>query len=193
MPRATQLRALALALLVVLASGVAAQAPGVPPDLQAAILVRTLAYDRALKSRAGAAVVVGVVARAGDKASLAAQDEMVRAFATAEPRTVLGLPLKGVAVTFKDRAALVAWAAQEGADALYVTPGLVDDLATLRSVCDELKLASFGANRTLVEKGLAVAVVAKGGTPRLVVNLASARASGLDLDPKLLQLSEVLK
>ena len=184
---------MAVALLVLLAGSAVAQAPGVPPDLQAAILVRTLAYDRALKSRAGAAVVVGVVAKAGDKASLGAQDEMVRAFAATEPRTVLGLPLKAVAVTFKDRAGLAAWATQEGADALYVTSGLGDDLATLRSVCDELKLASFGANRTLVEKGLAVAVVVKGDTPRLVVNLVAARASGLDLDPKLLQLSEVLK
>lgn len=185
--------AVALVLLFLLAGDVGAQAPAVPPDLQAAILVRTLAYDRGLKARAGTAVVVGVIAKAGDKASQAAQEEMVRAFAAAEPRTIFGLPLKASAGAFKDRASLAAWVAQEGVDALYVTLGMAEDLAVVRSVCDELKLASFGANRSFVEKGLAVAVVAKGDTPRLVVNLASARASGLDLDPKLLQLSEVLK
>lgn len=182
---------MALLIFVLLAGGAGAQA--VPPDLQAAILVRTLAYDRALKARAGGAVVVGVLAKAGDKSSQAAQEEMLKAFAAAEPRTILGLPLKASATAFKDRASLAAWAAQEGVDALYVTAGLAEELASVRSVCDELKLASFGANRSFVEKGLAVAVVAKGDTPRLVVNLASARAAGLDLDPKLLQLSEVLK
>jgi len=192
MPRGTAFRAVALA-LVLLAGRSLAQAPAVPPDLQAAILVRALAYNRALKARAGTSVVVGVVGKAGDKLSTETQQQMLRAFSAVEPRTVLGLPFKAVGVTFKDRDALAAWASQEGVDALYVTPGLAEELGPVRSVCEELKLASFGADRSFVEKGLAVAVVTRGDTPRLVVNLKSAQAAGLDLDPKLLQLSEVLR
>jgi hypothetical protein len=170
-----------------------ADAQAVPPDLQAAILARTLAYDRALKAKAGAAVVVGVLAKAGDKSSLEAQQQMMRALAAVEPRSVQGLPLKASAAVFKDHAALVGWIEQEGLDAVYVTPGLADDLATIKSACEVRQVASLSAVRAFVEKGLAMAVVAKGDTARLLVNLKSAEATGMNLDPKLLQLSEVIR
>jgi hypothetical protein len=51
----------------------------------------------------------------------------------------------------------------------------------------------MGATRAAVEKGIAVAVVAKGDSPRILVNLPSAQALGMDLDPKLLLLAEVLR
>ena len=170
-----------------------AQSAAVPADLQAAILTRTLAYDRALKARAGPAVVVGVLFKAGDKASLASQEQMLKALASVEPRSVHGLPIKVVSAAFKDRATLATWIEQEGIDAVYVTPGLGDELTTIRGACEERKVASLGAVRAFVEKGLAVGVVAKGETARLLVNLRAAEAAGMDLDPKLLQLSEVLR
>lgn len=166
---------------------------GRPAGLQAAILARTLAYDRALLAKAGTAVVVGVLAKTGDEASLEAQQEMMRALAAVQPRTVHGLPLKASASAFRDRAALAAWIEQEGLDAVYGTTGLGDELAVIRGVCEERKVASLSALRSFVEKGLALAVVAKGDTARLLVNLKAAEATGMSLDPKLLQLSEVIR
>ncbi len=184
---------MAAALLVLIGRPAWAEAPSVPADLQAAILTRTLAYDRALKARAGSAVVIGVLAKAGDKLSAASQEQMLKALASVEPRSVHGLPVRIVSASFKDRAGLLTWFDQEGIDALYVTPGLGDEVPTLRAACEERKVASLSALRAFVEKGLAVAVVAKGDTARLLVNLKAAEAAGMDLDPKLLQLSEVLR
>jgi hypothetical protein len=183
----------AAALLALCGAWAWAESPAVPADLQAAILTRTLVYDRALKARAGSAVAIGVLSKAGDKASVAAQEQMLRAFASVEPRSVHGLPLKVVSAPFKDRSTLLTWIDQEGIDAVYVTPGLGEDLAVIRGACEERKVASLGALRSFVEKGLAVAVVVRGETARLLVNLKAAEATGMDLDPKLLQLSEVIR
>lgn len=163
----------------------------VPADLQAAIMARALSYDRALKARAGRAVVIGVLAKSGDSASLAAQERMLQALGAVEPRTVHGLPLQAVGAAFQDRTTLLAWIDKEGIDALYLAPGLTGELAAIQSVCQERKLASLSSSRSFVEKGIAVAVVAKGASAGLLVNLSAATASGMDLDPKLLQLSEV--
>jgi len=104
-----------------------AQQQTVPADLQAAIVARALSYDRALKARAGRAVVIGVLAKSGDSVSAAAQERMLRALEAVEPHTVHGLPLQAVGSAFQDRTALLAWIDREGIDALYLTPGLANE------------------------------------------------------------------
>ena len=47
--------------------------------------------------------------------------------------------------------------------------------------------------RSFVERGLAAGIVLKGDRPAIVINLTAAEAAGMDLDPKLLELSEILR
>lgn len=165
----------------------------IPAQLQAEILIRVLGYDRQLKSRAGDAVRVGVLFKQGDAASEQAQDEIIRALRGFASRTVQGLPLVVSAQPFKDSAELTAWITRERLAVVYAGPGLAASTAGIKAACVEKRVACVSPVRALVEKGLAFGVVLKRDRPGILVNLPAAEAMGLDLDPKLLELAEVIR
>ncbi|HEX9898064.1 MAG TPA: YfiR family protein, partial [Candidatus Methylomirabilis sp.] len=180
--------------LLVLAHGIAGHAQqGASAELEAKIFARMLAYDRALKARAGSSVGIAVLVNGEDKASARSNDQMLEAFKALESVTIQGLPVTVSSRTYKDPADLTAWIAREGIDALYLTRGLAGELEGIRSVCRERKVVSMSHVRSFVEQGVAVGVVMRGDAPRTVVNIAAAESMGMDLDSKLLQLSEVIR
>ena len=83
--------------------------------------------------------------------------------------------------------------ASQGVDVLYVTAGLEKDVAAIQAVCTERKVVGVSAVRAFVKQGLAIGVVTKGESAGILVNLPAARAVGMDLDPKLLTLAEVIR
>jgi hypothetical protein len=180
-----------LSAVFVAASGVRGQ-PAMPADLQTTIVARVLAYDRGLKARVGSSVGVVVVFKAGSGPSTQAQAEMVAAFGALQA-TIQGLPLVVSAHPFKDAATLGAVATRDGVDVLYVTTGLDGELPAIRQLCVEHRLVGVSPVRAFVEQGLAVGVVPKGDRPGILVNKTVAEKVGMDLDPKLLQLSEIIR
>jgi hypothetical protein len=164
-----------------------------PALLEASLIVRVLAYDRALKARAGGSVTIGILFKGSDRASARAQGEMLQAFGAVEPRSIQGIPFGTVSHAYKDRADLSAWAARDKIGILYVAPGLADELDAIRDLSRERKLVTVSPVRSFVERGLAVGTVPKGNKAGILVNLGAAELLGMDLDPKLLQLAEVLR
>ncbi len=183
----------AVAAGVLLGASLAFGQATVPPDLQASIIARMLGYDRALKARVGPGVEVGVVFKASDAASSKVQADIVKAFKALEMPKVQGLPITCVAHAFKDATSLGDWASRDSIDVLYITPGLDAEMDAIRGVARDKKLVTISPVRALVEHGLALGVVIKGDTPRILVNMPVAQTAGMDLDPKLLQLSEVIR
>jgi YfiR/HmsC-like len=165
----------------------------VPPKLQAAILGRMLAYDRAFKTRVGSTVGIGVVSRAGDKTSAEDEAEMRKAFKAMDPPTIQGLPVAVSGHSYKDAAAFAEWIETDKVNVLYVTSGLAAQLEAIGLVCARKKIVSVTGTRAFVEKTIAIGVVVKGDTPKIVVNLKTADLVGMSLDPKLLQLAEVIR
>ncbi len=155
--------------------------------------MRMLGYDRSLRSRAGPSVDIAVVFKAADKGSTRWHEEMLRAFEALQPQTIQGLGFSVLAHPYKDEPGLSDFVNRKGVDVVYLTPGLEGELPAVRAVCRERKLTSIGAVRTAVEQGIAVAVVAKGDSPHLLVNLPAAQAVGMELNSKLLQLAEVIR
>jgi hypothetical protein len=164
----------------------------VPSDLQAAIFVRVLAYDRALKSRVGKTLTLGIVFRSSDDASKRIRQSMLRSFGDLDP-SIQGLPCRLVSHAYGDARRLAEWVDEADVDVLYVTSGLDGAIADIGELAAEKKLTTLTPVREYVEQGLAVAVVARNDRPQLVVNLTATRAAGIDLDPKVLQLSELVK
>jgi len=170
-----------------------ASAQVVPPELQATILVRMLGYDRSLKPRTGNTVVLGILYKASDKASTQTYNDMVRAFKSIESQTVQGMPVRISSLPYKDAAGLAEWMIKDGVVALYIAPGLAAELEAIRSVCQQKKIVSMSPVRAFVEQGVAVGVVVKGDSPRILVNRAAAESLGMDLDSKLLQLADIVR
>jgi hypothetical protein len=119
--------------------------------------------------------------------------EVLRAFEAVGGRPIQGLPVQTIDYAYRDAEHLARWLSSQGVDLVYVTNGLSKERDAIRKACLVAKALSSGVDRSDVEAGLSVAVVAKGEAPRIVVNVAAAQAIGADLDPKLLALADVIR
>jgi hypothetical protein len=184
--------ALCLGIAFVAESPAASPPAAVPPDLQAAIFSRVLSFDRALKPRVGKTVTIGILFQPSNEDSKQDRHRMITAFDALE-KTIQELPSRLVSHGYRDARHLGAWIDEHEVDVLYVTTGFEAELAEVRSVVADKKVVTLTPVREYVEQGLAIAVVARKNRPQVVVNLPATRAVGMDLDPKVLQLSDVIK
>jgi hypothetical protein len=169
---------------------IGAESVSLPPAHQALILLRTLAYDRTLRTRAPERVTVAV-AHAKTPSSEAVADAIVAALnEVAQRAKVAGRPLRAVKLAFVP-AALEADLRAAGATALYAAPGLTKSAAAIAAVTRHARVLSFTSERDGVAGGLAIALVPRGDRTGLIVSLAAARAEGADLDAALLRIAEV--
>src|SRR5262249_27616705 len=155
----------------------------VPANVQATLTARILEYDRALKTWAGPGLTVGLVGKSagstGDYAkALSGQDAQ-------------GVPIKTLPFAFKDAESLRGWIAQNGVRLVYVAPDVGADAEKVLAAAD--RLPTVVATREQFQRGAALGLVVADGKPHILVNLTAAKAARMDLDPKLLQLSEVVR
>jgi hypothetical protein len=156
-----------------------------PPNVQATAVVRLLEYDRGLKTWAGTSLTVGVVAKDGKSSA-----EFTKALIG---REVQGLPVKVVEHTFRDGDSLSGWIDQQGVRFVYVASDLSSQTAAVVSAAANRKLPTFAPTRAQFERGVALGLVVHEGRPRVLVNLPASKSAGMNLDPKLLELSEVVR
>ncbi|MFZ2490947.1 MAG: YfiR family protein [Thermoanaerobaculia bacterium] len=184
-------RFLSALLLLFTAAGAAGQV--VPAEHQAALFSRLLAYDRALKARAGAKVTIGILYKAASGSSRSASDELSAAFAPLKTRTIHGLPFDTATLAYNGAEQLNAWTAAEDVDAIYLCPGLEGEFGEIQAFAARRKLITLTPRREDVQRGVTLGVVNRDGKPGIVVNLTTAKTLGMDLDPKLLQLADVIR
>ncbi|HXY41598.1 MAG TPA: YfiR family protein [Vicinamibacteria bacterium] len=159
--------------------------PVVPAAVQATLMVRVLEYDRALKSWSGGRLTVGVVARHAGGAA-----ELEQALSGREAQ---GVPIKVAVHAYTGAESLRAWIERNGVQLVYLAPDAAGDSAAAVAVAGARKLPVLVASRAQFQDGATVALVLRDGKPHILVNLGASRSAGMDLDPKLLQLSEVIR
>ena len=182
---------LAAAVLIWGAAGASGAGSMVPFDVQVPLVLKALTYDRNLKTRAGDQVRIAVVTP--ERGGRSATEELFSSVGNLPDRTVNGLP-----VTFKEVAGAEAaldetlrsgrWAA------VYIMPGFrPEDLAQMRRICAARQVLGVAAEADDVERGIAFGVGSAAGRPQIVVNVASAKASGTDFDLALLRLARLVQ
>jgi len=168
-----------------------AHAEDLAPPHQALLLLRILAYDRALGARAGDRVTVAVVYRDADKRARTLADEMATSLSSiAQKATVAKLPVR-VALIPHDAGTFEQKLGELRPAAVYVAGGLEGALEAITRATRRFRALSFASDARVVERGVSVGLLAHDARARLVINLASARAEGADLDAALLRLAEV--
>ncbi len=85
------------------------------------------------------------------------------------------------------------WAERSGVRLLYVGADLGGDAAPILAAAQARKIPTVTLSRAQFQAGGTLGIVVKDGKPHILVNLPAARTAGMDLDPKLLQLSEVVR
>ncbi len=164
------------------------------PTLEAAIHLKSLAYDRSLAGKSGERLIIAVVHADGDPAATGAAEDMTAAFSQlAEKIPVRGRAVSARLVSYRP-ASFAADLAAIDASALYLTAGLDDSalVAISRSAVDG-GLPTLAGSRSLAVSGAAaIAVFPKGNRSALAINLESARAMGMSLDESILAIAEVI-
>lgn len=159
-----------------------------PADLSAKLLLRALAYDRGLKARASADLVVAVLSRAGDPAQDASG--FVEALKGLGNVTVQELPVRVVSFTAATGAEAAAHVGTTKAQVLYVGQGFEGDAAVVQAAAARAQALTTYRAPGYVD-AFALGVVPKDGKPKIMIKLAAAKESGADLDAQLLRLAQV--
>jgi hypothetical protein len=170
---------------------VAASTP-LPPDHVARLLVRVLAYDRAIL-RHGDEVTVVVLYRAELPGSELEQIDLVEVLeAQAQGTSIRGRPLFVSAVGYSSNVQLEAALTATRAEAVYLCSGLGDVFRTITDVTRRLGVLSISSSEEQVVGGVAIGLVRRGSRAALVINSAAARAEGARLDPDLLSVATMV-
>lgn len=171
--------------------GSGAQDVDVPMDVQLPILLKVLSFDRKLGTRAPTEVVVGIAFQGGNRASVLAKDDAVRALrAQAPPGTATELRVVPVDL---DDTSLARAHAQQPLTHLYVTPLRATDIGAVATWARGAGVTTMTGVTRYVTDGLALGVGLRGGRPRILVNVEASRLEGADLSAELLKLAEVVR
>ena len=188
-PSAGGLAALLFACLAPIAA-LGAQEMETPVALQAALFTKVLTFDRTiLAAPRSTPLVIAIVYQSGNRVSRVAHDEAVAALADA---TCGERPVATVSIDL-DQDDLDARLAETRPHAMYIAPLRGVNIQAIASHARVARVRSFTGVPAYMEKGVAVGVRIRGERPRLVVNLAAARAEGADYSAGLLQLVEVVR
>jgi TonB family protein len=175
-------------------ASVRADAGALGADQRVKSLMRVLAYDRQLEARKdGGKIFIAVVFRPDAKDSAVEKDEVLAALGGLGAFKIKGLSVAYAALPYSDPASLATGLGSRRVAAIYVCGGLADALGGIQKLAARSKIATMSGSEPFTEKGLAFAVVQKGGKTQIVVNLAAAKAQGLDLDASLLGIATVLR
>lgn len=163
----------------------------VPVDVQLAILLKVMTFDRKLAVRAPRAVAIGVAYQGGNRASVVAKDEALRVLRATE-QLADGVALRAVAIDL-DATTLAEADAKEGLTHLFVAPLRAFDVKEIVGWARRAGVTTMSSVSRHVRDGLALGVGLRGGRPRILVNVESSRLEGADLSAELLKLAEIVK
>jgi len=159
---------------------------------RALIVLRILAYDKALATRApGDEVIVFIVAGPG-AASRAERDRWLAGFALLPKVKAGGRPVRAMPVDYRDVAGFDALAAFHHPAAMIVSEGLGFAAPALRRVARARHVVAVSTRETEVRDGFAIGLIAGDSRDEIVVNLEAAREQGARFGAGLLQLARLV-
>jgi hypothetical protein len=156
----------------------------VPIPLQVAILHKLLIYDRTLGSRLEDGFHVAVVFEPSSEPSKLQRAAFEKSFSEA-PLTVRGNrydPLMMAAERL----------AEDGKDLELIVICVGVELTPVLEHARSLHAVTFATEEAAVRAGAVAAVINRNDKPRLFLNVSASIAAGMDLDPQVLALAELV-
>jgi len=151
---------LALAVCVGTPPLLKAQDMEVPVTLHIPLFFKVMSFDRAFPARTGRSLVIAVVYQRGNRASIEARDEALRAIAKT-PRGSDGVERHGIAVDL-DSESLAARLIRESADVVYITPLRSIDIHTIVTAAEAAGASTWTGVVSYMGQGVSVGVRLEG-------------------------------
>ena len=180
----------AVAALFTAPARVAAQEMEIPISVQIPLFFKVLSFDRQLHPRGHGEFVVGIAYQNGNRASVVARDEALRAIELAH-EIVAGVPVRAVAIDL-DRESLGDALRDRQISLLYVTPLRGVDVAAVAATAGTSGVTTASGVTRYIELGLAIGVRLQRDRPKILINLQGSRLQGADFAAELLKLAEVM-
>jgi len=163
-----------------------AQDMDVPVQMQVALFLKVLTFDRNLVVSPASEIVVGVVFQSGYRASINAKNIAMTALqATANSRKI-----RAIAIDL-DRETLSTALPRHRPSVLYVAPLRAVEIGDLATIARNANVTTLTGVTEYVALGLAISVRLQGERPKLVINAEAAKAEGADFSAELLKLAQI--
>jgi hypothetical protein len=176
------------------ARAAAAEPMPFPADVQITLLLKILTYDRSFQAKAKSAVTIGVVYVAADPESVKAKDEILNTLKLVADRTIKNVPIRAVALEYRDPAGLGKIVQKAGINVFYIAPGNADSLRELLRVSHTQGITTATGVPEYVQRGVAIGIGIKADKkPDILINLPSSRQEGSEFDASLLRIANVVK
>lgn len=169
----------------------ASQTVEVPIRLQAELLAKVAAYDRAFPARARGNALCLALVKPGD-----AESERIGEQIVGELRVlpqIGGLPHAEEIVHFGSPQALADLCKARSPAVIYLSARLGDAVGPIANALSGCSVLTVGIAAPYVASGAVLGFDSESGKPRLVVNLAQARRQNVAFKPELLRLARVLQ
>ena len=165
-----------------------------PPDVQITLLLKILTYDRSFAVKAKSQVMIGVVYVAGDAESVKAKDDILKTLQLVADRTIKGVPIKAVALEYKDPKSLAETVRSQGINVFYIAPGNANTLTELLRMSHTRGITTATGVPEYVQRGVAIGIGKKADQkPDILINLPSSRQEGSEFDASLLRIANIVK
>lgn len=183
------------ALVCVTGVSVPAVAFGARLDIQLVVLLRALAYDEALPSRAGEEMTIGIVFRPDDPDSRAQTETVLQTLGQLARLKIQGLRIRAVAVPFAGTDSLQRAIGEHALDSVFVASGLEASIGMIVGLTRAARIVSMSVNESYATAGVSLSALDAGGTDkaRLVVRVEASRQEGMRLAPELLRVVEKIE
>lgn len=176
------------------ASGAGTEPMPFPADLQIALLLKILTYDRSFQAKAHAGVTIGVVYVAADAESVRAKDEILKALQPFSDRTIKNVPIHAVPLEYRDPVSLEKAVRNGSINVFYIAPGNADSLQQLLRVSHIRGITTATGVPEYVQRGVAIGIGIKADKkPDILINLPNSRQEGSEFDASLLRIATVVK
>jgi hypothetical protein len=159
---------------------------------RALIVLRILAYDRALATRAAGTEVIVFIVAGTDKRGRVEREQWQTGFALLPKVKVGGRPVRAVPIDYEDAAKLDALAARQHPAAMIVTEGLGGEASALRLVASARQVIAVSLREAEVRSGYAIGLIAGDKRDEIAINLEAARGEGARFGAGLLQLARIV-
>lgn len=165
-----------------------------PPDVQITLLLKILTYDRSFQSKSKSGVTIGVVYVASDPQSVKTKDDILKTLSLVSDRTIKNVPIRAVALEYKDPTTLLKAVTAGGVNVFYIAPGNADTLQQLLRMSHTRGITTATGVPEYVQRGVAIGIGIKPDKkPDILINLPNSRQEGSEFDASLLRIATVVK
>ena len=165
----------------------------VPGDLQVALILKVLTYDRNFDKRGWTSFHIGIVYAGNDAASSRVGSDIADVFRRLSGKTLKNLPIQFTMVEYTSDSQIEASVRAGRFSVLYIAPGNDRNLGKLLQVCRDAGIITTTGVPEYVERGVAVGIGVRQDRPEIVINLRSSKSAGSEFDVSLLRSARVIK